>query len=202
MLNGDHQEPFDESIQNNLLRDRLGHLDDRRQVELSGRGVAGGIRKGGRQLFPQIRIEEVKLLHFTKGAPTLVTGPGEAQVTVSGALGIPAQIKSSRDFVGDRFVLDEAILAGQANRFIVKLLRIQYPAFDAGNLGIYQNMFVCECRRATLPPARQLVAMGFDLGAPFQRGGVTHAARLQSDQGQCGEEMVIKILNVTRGSPQ
>ena len=56
----------------------------------------------------------LKLTHFTQGPPTLVTRARGPQVGVGAPFLTAAEVESRGDFVGNRFVLDEAIFDAPA----------------------------------------------------------------------------------------
>ena len=49
------------------------------------------------------------------------------------------------EFVCQGFVLHEAAFARQLDGLFVEAHCVQFPAFEARNLGAYQRSAVCEC---------------------------------------------------------
>ena len=72
------------------------------------------------------------------------------------ASGVEARCK----LVGERFVVDEAVCAGRADRLFVETLGVQRPAFDARDLRADQRSAVCEILRAMLRPCEKLSVVG------------------------------------------
>ncbi len=58
--------------------------------------------------------------------------------------------------MGQRFVLDEAVLASRLNRLFVKLHRVEGASFDAGDFGQHQRVLVGESRWIVFSPLPQL----------------------------------------------
>ena len=69
------------------------------------------------------------------------------------------RIELRRQFAGQSFVLDEAVLACGRTRMACssETFGVQLPAFQARNLGADERRAVCEVRRAQRGPLLELV---------------------------------------------
>src|SRR6516162_10196859 len=66
------------------------------------------------------------------------------------------RVKARGKLVGERLIVDKAIRMCRVDRLLVKKLRIELAAFDAGNLGARQGRSVFEIVRAILRPYFEL----------------------------------------------
>src|SRR5271163_416616 len=69
---------------------------------------------------------------------------------------IARQAVLRRQFVGEAFVLNEAVLARQMNGLLVESLGVDVSLFDAGDLGQDQRVLVAEGGRVAFGPFAEL----------------------------------------------
>ena len=72
----------------------------------------------------------------------------------------PVEIESARPLVGQRLVVNEAVVAGRADGRLVEAHRLQLAALDAGDLRADQGGAIGEILGAVGRPGRQLLVMG------------------------------------------
>src|SRR5712675_2075998 len=76
-----------------------------------------------------------------------------------GGRGPAATVKSCSELMGDRFVLDEAVITGQSNGLLVQTHRIGVSVFETGDFGQHQRMLVGKSRWIAFGPLAQLFPM-------------------------------------------
>src|ERR1700733_9655565 len=124
---------------------------------------ADGSRIRGSILFPaQMRVVFVELPYLSVGAPTPIAVARLAQVDVRELVEPARPVEARGHFVGDRFVVDEAIVTRRTDRLLVQVLGIEHPAFEAGEFGADQRGAVFEILRAVVRPDLQLPVMRSD----------------------------------------
>ncbi len=94
----------------------------------------------------------IELTHLTGGSPTEVAVPGVLQVRVRNLLETTCRIEARGEFVGERFVVDEAVCLRRANGLFVQTLGVELAAFDACDLCTYQRRAGLEILGAILRP--------------------------------------------------
>src|SRR6266702_7618031 len=109
---------------------------------LSGNGLRGFEETGNVQSVSthaasvgsdsKVRVAGGEVGDFSVCAPASVGGAGIAQVVVSEAGLLVRQIELAREFVGQGFVMEVAVLLRQGNGGIVVFARFCPAAFDAG----------------------------------------------------------------------
>ena len=70
VLDGDHQQCFNQALENDLPRDSLGCLHHCLQVQLLNRRAEGASRVGDQFPFAEVWIEFIELPHLASGFPT------------------------------------------------------------------------------------------------------------------------------------
>ncbi len=128
--------------------------------------------------------------------------PGVAQI----GLGESARSRAPRrsaaaQLVGERLVVDEAVVAGRADGLLVEALGVELAAFDARDLGADQRGAVREVLRAVLGPHLELAVVGGQglevLGSLRRRGRIAERGLRQR-----GVEMVLRPLEEGRRRPE
>src|ERR1700733_8160639 len=121
---------------------------------------ADGSRIRGSILFPaQMRVVFVELPYLSVGAPTPIAVARMAQVDIRELVEPARPVEARSHFVGDRFVVDEAIVTRRTDRLLVQVLGIEHPAFEAGEFGADQRGAVFEILRAVVRTDLQLPVM-------------------------------------------
>ena len=85
---------------------------------------------------------------LTVGSPTEVAVPGVLQIRVRDLLETSCRVEAAGEFVGERLVVDKAILSRRADGLFVKVHGIERAAFDPGDLRPDQCGAVLEILRA------------------------------------------------------
>src|SRR6266403_5192669 len=83
-----------------------------------------------------------------------------------GGRGPAATVKSCSELMGDRFVLDEAVITGQSNGLLVQTHRIGVSVFETGDFGQHQRMLVGKSRWVAFGPLAQLLLVRCQEVAP------------------------------------
>ena len=97
------------------------------------------------------------------GAPAQVAVAGIAHDRASANWLEPARpVEARGTLVGDRFIVDKAILARRADGLFVQTFGIEVAALQAGDLGADQRGAVLEILRAILRPDLELLVMRSD----------------------------------------
>ena len=117
-------------------------------------------RRSGRWLFlPELRIHCVELPHLAIGPPTLIAVAGFLQIHTGKLFEAAPGVEARGHFVGDRFVVDEAVCAGRADGLFVEAFGVEVPAFDPRDLGADERGAVLEIVRAIVRPGLELFVM-------------------------------------------
>ena len=112
--------------------------------------------EAGSSFLVQARVAFVELLHLAERAPAVVAVPRVAEIRVGNRLEAARQVEPRGHLMGQRFVLDEAVLASRLNGLLVQTHRVDVAAFDAGDLSQHQHVLVGERRRIVFGPLAQL----------------------------------------------
>ena len=107
---GTHQR-VEQPFEDYLSRDGLRHFDDGREVELFHRGVDRASRSSGGILRLQVWMELIELPNLSICAPSVIAITGVSQIGTSDGLEAAPSIEASREFIGQRFDVDEVVLA-------------------------------------------------------------------------------------------
>jgi hypothetical protein len=100
------------------------------------------------------------LAHFTVGSPPQVAVPGISEVEACNLLETARRVETGSEFVGERFVMKEAVCSGRADRPFVEPHRLGIAALDACELGADERGAVFEVFRAVLGPLLELAMVG------------------------------------------
>ena len=140
-------------------------------------GVADRARRAGHGLFrPEVRIHLLELPHLAVGAPAQIAVAGVPQIEIRDLVETARPVEVGSAFVGERLIVDKAVVARRADGLFVESLGIELATFDARNLGADQRGAVLEILRAILRP---------DLKLPVMRGesvDVSPLARRRTSQ--------------------
>ena len=107
---GTHQR-IEQLFEHDLARDGLRHLDHGREIEVFDRCADRARRSSGGLFRPQVRVELIELPDLAICAPAEIAVTGIAQVGLRDGLEAACGVEASRKLVGERFVVDEAVLA-------------------------------------------------------------------------------------------
>ena len=155
ILHRDSHELLDQLGKDHLARKCLRGFHYSLDIQLPDWRANRG-RSGGGSLLAQARVAFVELLYFSVGAPTVVAVPRVAEIGVAGGFDTARQAVLRRQFVGQAFVLNEAVLARRMDSLLIQTQGIGVSLFDAGDLGQYQRVLVGERRRIVFGPLAQL----------------------------------------------
>src|ERR1700678_804727 len=106
-----------------------------------------------------MRVMFVELPDLSVGAPTQIAVAGMAQVDIRELIEPARPVEARGHFVGDRFVVDKAIVTRRTDRLLVQVLGIEHPVFEAGEVGPAQSSGVLEILPTVLSPNLQLPVM-------------------------------------------
>ena len=90
-----------------------------------------------------------------------------AQIGVGNCLNAAHRVEPRGHLIGQRLILDEAVLTRQVNSLLVQTHCVDVSAFDAGDLSRHQRVFVGERRRIGFGPFAQLVPLRRQVFAPL-----------------------------------
>src|SRR5262249_46158131 len=99
-----------------------------------------------------MRVQMIQLRHLAVGAPTLIAIPCLEQVGISELVEAPGRIEPRGELVGDRFVVDEAVVVRGADGLFVELFSVEHAALDPRDLRAYQCSAIGEILRAMPRP--------------------------------------------------
>ena len=106
-----------------------------------------------------MRIQFVELPHLAVSSPAGIASAGVLQIQTCYLLESTRRIEARGELVGERLVVDEAIVASKANGVFIQTLGIELAAFEAGDLGADQRSAVFEIFRAVRCPHLELRVM-------------------------------------------
>ena len=95
----------------------------------------------------------LKLPHFAVRSPTNIAVARSSQIEASKLFETTRAVKARGQFVSERLVLDEAVVAGGADRLFIETLRIEFSVLEAGDLGAREYSAAFEVLRAAMRPA-------------------------------------------------
>src|SRR5580692_12830420 len=98
--------------------------------------------------------------------PTVIAVPGAAEKCVSHCLYAALGIESRGDLIGQRLILDEAILTRQGDCLLIETHCVGVPPFEAADLSRHQRVLVGERRWIDFGPCAQLFNMRRQLVVP------------------------------------
>src|SRR5208337_1080972 len=92
----------------------------------------------------QRRIMLVDLSHLAEGAPAKIAVTSVPNVSLADCLKAARGVEPRSHLMGNRFVLDEAVLTCRLNGLLVQVHCVEIAAFDASDLGADQCRAVSE----------------------------------------------------------
>src|SRR6516164_3906106 len=100
------------------------------------------------------------MLHFTECTPTHIQVPGILKIGLGDRLYAALRVEPRSYFIRDGFLLDKAVFPSRLNSLFIKLLGVQFAAFDSSNLGCDQCRATFEILRTVFVPDRELLVVG------------------------------------------
>src|SRR5262249_21232014 len=153
----------DELLENDLAGQRLRGPDHRREVELLDRRADRRPNRQGSGRLAEMRPRGVELSHLAGGAPAQVAVPRVPQVRVRDRLEPARGVEAGRALVRERLVLNEPVLAREANGLLVAAFRVELPAVEACDLCGDQRGAIREVLGTAPRKARELRLVRGDL---------------------------------------
>ena len=108
--------------------------------------------------------EAVRVAALAIGPPTLIAVAGFLQIHTGKLFEAAPGVEARGHFVGDRFVVDEAVCAGRADGLFVEAFGVEVPAFDPRDLGADERGAVLEILGTVLRPDFELSVMRSQTG--------------------------------------
>src|SRR5262249_32307779 len=152
VLKRNHHECLDQFLEVDLTSDRLRYFDDSGEVQVLDRRPNGAVGMQRCRLLPQVRVCVVQLTDLAVRSPKEVAIPGFEHIRVCELLETTCCVESRGELVGDRLIIDKAVVVRRADGLFVELLGLEHVAFDPGNLRAYQRGTVFKVLRAMLRP--------------------------------------------------
>ena len=146
VLDRAHHESFDQLLKNDLLGCRMRHLHHRGEVELFDQATPRCEGCVSSRVGIQGIAGSFQLTHFALGAPNRIPPPGVFQIGVADRFKSALLVEGAGQFAGQCLVMNEPILACEANGFLVETLRFEFTLLDAGGLRSDQRGAVGEVR--------------------------------------------------------
>ena len=132
-----------------------------------------------------------KLPHLAVRPPTNIAIARSLQIDAGKLFEATRAVEARGQFVSERFVVNEAVVAGGADGLFKETLRVKFSALEAGDFGAGKESAIREALRAILRPQFELLMVGrqrFKVPLPFFRGCQIPAGRV----GQCCIELVFR----------
>ena len=127
--------------------------------------------------------------------PTQVAIPGVSKIRICARLIAAGEVELRSEFVRNALVLSEPVLPRRSDGLLIQALGVQFPAFDAGDLGADQRHAVREILRAILRPEIDLLMVG---GECFQILGPL-LARCKVVLSRPRERVIKKVFSRFKG---
>src|SRR5262245_44352986 len=121
--------------------------------------VESAIRMDG-CVIAQMRILIAELPYLTVGTPPAVSEPGIAHIGDRDPVRATGLVEPSGELQGERFAVDESVLACRRNRPIVEARGVSVSLLNASDFGGHQKSTVFEVFRAIPGPDLELPMMG------------------------------------------
>ena len=102
----------------------------------------------------------IELPHLAERTPAEVAVPGVSKIRVGIRLVTARKIELCGQLICDALVLSKAVVARRPDSLLIQALRIQFPACNAGDLGLDQRCAVPEILRTMLSQEIDLCAVG------------------------------------------
>src|SRR5215813_9799283 len=123
------------------------------------RGANRAREPGRALLLRELRMEAIELAQLAVGIPAQIAAAGVPQIELRDLLEAAPRIEARGQFIGQSFVLNEALLARGADGLLVESLGFQLAAFEAGDLGADQRRAGLEILGAVLRPGEKPLVM-------------------------------------------
>ncbi len=125
----------DRCFENDLARYRLRDLDHCRKVEQFARGANRARGMGWLSILPRDLLTLVELAYLAIGSPAQIAVPCIPQIHARNLAQAPLLVEMRGGFVGHALVLQESVLARQADAFLVQVLRLAVSTLQPRYLG-------------------------------------------------------------------
>src|SRR5258705_13144582 len=128
----------------------LSGLEHRPDIQLLD-GRANG--SGGRcrdWCVAEMRMKQFELPHLAISSPAQIAVAGLLQIHTGDLLEPPGGVEAGSKFIGERLIVNKAVVAGRADGLLVEVLGVELPAFEARNLGADQRAAGLEIVQAIL----------------------------------------------------
>ena len=159
LLDRGARQRLDQLLQNNFARHDLRHLDDRREVQMLNRCPDRGRRAGNSLVLPEARMKLFELPHLTVGSPANIPVVGVAHIEIGDLLKATRSVGVCGEFIGERLILHEGIVARRVDCLLVETLGVKFAAFEIGNLRVDQCDAIIEVLGAIVRPDLELLLM-------------------------------------------
>src|ERR1700757_2154741 len=92
-------------------------------------------RRSGRDPFgPEVWVHLVELPHFSIGSPAQIVVSGVLEVGMGIGLEATSSVEARGHFVGERLVVDQAVVTGRSDGLVIETLSIELPPVKSGDL--------------------------------------------------------------------
>ena len=78
----------------------------------------------------------LKLPHFAVCPPTNIAVARSSQIDAGKLFETTRAVKPRGQFISERLVVDEAVVAGGADGLFIETLRVEFSALETGDLGV------------------------------------------------------------------
>src|SRR5260221_14374444 len=134
MLDRDPQQRLDELTKDDLAGHRLRSLEHRPDIQpLDGRANGSG-RRCSDWCIAEMRMKLFELPHLAIGSPTQIAVAGVLQIHAGNLLEAPRRVEAGSEFIGERLIVNKAVVAGRGDGLVVEALGIKLPGFEASHL--------------------------------------------------------------------
>ena len=155
---GAHQR-VDHPLKHDLTRNRFGHLDHGRQIEVLDGCLYRGCRIGDRLLGSDLRIELLELSNLCIRAPAAIARAGIPQVGRRNLLEAALRVKASGPLVGDRLIVDKALGVRRTHGFLIEVLSFEHAAFNPGDFRTNDRRAVLKSHGVMFGPHFELLVV-------------------------------------------
>ena len=135
VLDGHRHQPVDQPIEHDFHGDCLRGFHDGGEIQQLDRRRRRRGSTGARRLLAQERVGLFELPHLRGRAPAKIAVPGVPKIGVRDRLEAALGVETGGQLVCEGLVLDEAVLARQADGVFVQTLRVEMPPLDPRELG-------------------------------------------------------------------
>ena len=159
VLNGCAHQRVDQPLKHDLTRNRFGHLDHGRQIEVLDGCLYRRCRIGDRLLGSDLRIELLELSNLCVRAPAAIAVAGIPQVGRRNFLEAARRVKASGPLVGDRLIVDKALGVRRTHGFLIEVLSVEHAAFNPGDFRTHDRCAILKGDRVVLGPHVELLVV-------------------------------------------